>query len=75
MRQVGFKPSGLIVNRLAHRWGYYYSKRCKYKADEPSAAKPRPKGFNQKSLTAENAKSAEVESRKQGQEAINRGIR
>jgi capsular exopolysaccharide synthesis family protein len=29
MLQVGFRPSGLIVNRLAHRWGYYYSKRHK----------------------------------------------
>ena len=34
MWQVGFKPSGLIVNRLAHRWGYYYSKRHKYKAEK-----------------------------------------
>jgi capsular exopolysaccharide synthesis family protein len=34
MQQVGFKPSGLIVNRLAHRWGYYYSKHYKYKAEE-----------------------------------------
>jgi capsular exopolysaccharide synthesis family protein len=34
MQQVGFKPSGLIVNRLAHRWGYYYSKHYKYKAEQ-----------------------------------------
>jgi capsular exopolysaccharide synthesis family protein len=34
MQQVGFKPSGLIVNRLAHRWGYYYSKHYKYKAKQ-----------------------------------------
>jgi len=26
LQQVGFRPSGLIINRLAHRWGYYYSK-------------------------------------------------
>jgi Mrp family chromosome partitioning ATPase len=30
LQQVGFRPSGLIVNRLAHRWGYYYSKRSKH---------------------------------------------
>jgi polysaccharide biosynthesis transport protein len=34
MQQVGFKPSGLVVNRLAHRWGYYYSKHYKYKAKQ-----------------------------------------
>ena len=34
MQQVGFKPSGLIVNRLAHRWGYYYSKHYRYKAEQ-----------------------------------------
>ena len=31
MQQVGLRPSGLIVNRLAHRWGYYYSRSYKHK--------------------------------------------
>jgi polysaccharide biosynthesis transport protein len=36
MQQVGFRPTGLIVNRLAHRWGYYYSR--SYRRREELAA-------------------------------------
>ena len=36
MHQVGYRPTGMIVNRLAHRWGYYYSK--SYKRMERAAA-------------------------------------
>jgi receptor protein-tyrosine kinase len=36
LQQVGFRPSGLIVNRLAHRWGYYYSRSYKRKETVPA---------------------------------------